>query len=141
MDFGDSKEISHTKEEAACGTARWTAPEVFRKEPYSPKSDVYSFGIILWELVNLRTPYDQLKRDYEVEDYVVNGGRPIMHITPTLCYKQLIEACWDQSPDNRPTFDEIILILEDVCRKLLPVYDNNDLSDRTVSDHEDFSDK
>ena len=141
MDFGDSKEISHKREEEVCGTVRWTSPEVFKKEAYSPKSDVFSFGIILWELISLQTPYEHLRRDYEVEDFVLNGGRPSIQLISNLCFKQLIEACWDQLPANRPSFDEILLILEEIRRKILPLAENDLSSDRTLSDHEDLSEK
>ncbi|XVF51546.1 hypothetical protein PTKIN_Ptkin04bG0193200 [Pterospermum kingtungense] len=42
------------------GTAQWMAPEVLRNEPSNEKSDVFSFGVILWELMTVSIPWNNL---------------------------------------------------------------------------------
>ena len=35
MDFGDAQELSHGHKPVLAGTTRWTAPEIFNKEPWT----------------------------------------------------------------------------------------------------------
>ena len=98
------------------GTCHWMAPEVMNSQPYSFPADVYSFGIVLWEIAARETPYKDLK-PYEIPDRVLKGVRPDLNkISPGVppAIKDLIALCWDQSPQNRPTFRQIIGILEQI---------------------------
>lgn len=119
MDFGDSKVIyQYSNKNHICGTARWTAPEVFNQEPYTPKSDVYSFGIILWELLTQKQPFSDIQRDFQIADAVMLGARPPIPSDCPAGYKALMQACWHQKPQTRPTFDQIILVLEELKTRL-----------------------
>jgi len=91
------------------------APEVYRGENYSFAADVYSFGILLYELLtgqeaNLKL--DPLKYAYEVCN---NSHRPeipnLQIITP---YQPLLQRSWSQNPEERPTFSEILKLLNDI---------------------------
>ncbi|XWS61823.1 hypothetical protein CRYUN_Cryun07bG0158300 [Craigia yunnanensis] len=42
------------------GTPQWMAPEVLRNEPSNEKCDVFSFGVILWELMTVSIPWNNL---------------------------------------------------------------------------------
>lgn len=98
------------------GTCHWMAPEVMNSQPYSFPADIYSFGIVLWEIAARETPYKDLK-PYEIPDRVLKGVRPDLNkIAPGVPpgIKDLIVHCWDQSPQNRPTFRQIIGILEQI---------------------------
>ncbi|CAI5485928.1 unnamed protein product [Closterium sp. Naga37s-1] len=55
----------------AAGTPEWMAPELLRNEPCSFKCDVFSMGVIMWELVTLRRPWEDVKNPLEV---CVGGG-------------------------------------------------------------------
>ncbi len=50
----------------------------------------------------------------EVFGLVINGGRPVLPDKKMLCptsLRSLCEQCWDQDPARRPTFEEIIVLL------------------------------
>lgn len=49
----------------------------------------------------------------DIDMMVANGRRlPFRNEIPE-CYKDLIERCWAQDPDQRPTFDEIVTLLRE----------------------------
>ena len=53
---------------------RWTAPEILlnptatesNMEVFSPSCDVYSFGMVLWEVVSLTDPFEEISDEEEV---------------------------------------------------------------------------
>ena len=76
---------------------------------------------------------------------IIRGKRPIRQNNIPDCYWQLIERCWKQFPEERPTFAEITEILKDdqyVLHKI-PAYSsteaiiqaefNQDLSSDSIS--------
>lgn len=72
---------------------------------------LFSFGIILWELLTREDPYESIRTN-EVIKKVLNGYTlPI----PDSCPKEyglLIRSCTNIKPDRRPTFVEILYILQ-----------------------------
>jgi len=113
-DFGLSRIIDTTDNNnmTACGTPSWTAPEILRNEQYYEKADVYSFGIVLWECITRQDPYEGMA-PFQV---VLNVGTKLMRpIIPESCptaWVNLVTSCWSEVPSSRPSFDEIILLLE-----------------------------
>lgn len=106
LGHGEEQTVSRT----TCGTWLYTAPEVFRKEPYTAKVDQFAFAMILYELLMGTTPFRGLPAE-EATVQLALGHRPAFKrpITPEL--KQLIEASWHQDPTTRPTFIEIQRVL------------------------------
>jgi len=101
----------------------YVAPEVFKGQGSTTKSDIFSFGIILWELATRCVvgswcqPYTDIpntKYDHIWLKAVGNGLRPTLHPTIPKQLSSLIQRCWDQNPDVRPTFNSIIAELEAV---------------------------
>ena len=97
---------------------KYTAPEALKGSsivPYSQSIDVYSFGILLWQLLSGKIPFYELEND--VENQIINGSRPSMNDLPSDIVKEhaeiveLIKACWDKNPRERPSFGKIISIL------------------------------
>ena len=91
----------------ACGTPCWTAPEVLRAQRYCASADVYSFGIIAWECVTRADPYGVMPPFQVIFAVGTQGARPPI---PRDCPPELsalIQACWHEQPDERPTFKEV----------------------------------
>lgn len=132
-DFGLSKEESgFIQSRVETGTPNYMAPEVFNAELENgnaiydaKKSDVYAFGMLGYFLYQRKEPFYSCKKIQEIRQKVVNGERP--PFTGGTCpdhVKQLIEECWIDGPDQRPTFDEIVESLED--EKFLNLYTDFD---------------
>lgn len=84
------------------------APEVIGGGEYHESSDVYSFGIIMWELVSRQPPFHGMNAA-QVSIAVLNkGARPPIPPSCPSQYSALLQACWDQSPENRPPFAFIV---------------------------------
>ena len=87
---------------------KYAAPEVIKSKQYSKASDVYAFSIILYELVTGKKPFAEFKSDFHIQDAVCKGYRPEIPKSVPSVYKVLIESCWSQDPDCRPTFSQVV---------------------------------
>ncbi|KAI1232130.1 hypothetical protein IHE44_0007188 [Lamprotornis superbus] len=109
-DFGLSRLMTgdtYTAHAGAKFPIKWTAPESLAYNKFSIKSDVWAFGVLLWEIatygmspypgIDLSQVYELLEKDYRME-------RP--EGCPEKVY-ELMRACWQWSPSDRPSFAEI----------------------------------
>jgi len=116
-DFGLSKILESRSEftsMTACGTPSWTAPEILRNEKYTEKADIYSFGIVLWECMSREDPYYGMPPFQVVLAVGTKGMRPTIPTDCPIQWSNLIRDCWSEKPENRPTFDKIIIRLEEM---------------------------
>jgi len=92
----------------------WLAPEVMKEIPYTEKVDIYSYGIILYELISLVCPfteYDHIYHGKPPEKFkkdVIAGLRPTIPDDCPGSYRSLIEDCWQENPEKRPSFTDIV---------------------------------
>jgi len=121
-DFGMARDVYETeyyrKEGRGLLPVRWMAPESIKDGKFTSQSDVWSYGVVLWEMATLaEQPYQGFTND-EVMKYVKDGHkmrRP--EDCPDILYN-LMSECWNNAPDDRPTFLEI-------CQKLLDQANDN----------------
>ncbi|KAK8870875.1 hypothetical protein M9Y10_008773 [Tritrichomonas musculus] len=95
----------------------YSAPEILNSEAPSKASDVYSFALIVYELMTKEKPFSHLKTTNEIFfEVVAKSGRPKFPESPKEeipeCFREMIEACWSQDPNQRPTFDNIVNALK-----------------------------
>ncbi|XP_065834398.1 uncharacterized protein [Oscarella lobularis] len=95
------------------GTSLWKAPEAVLKKGYGTSADVYSFGIVLWEIITRKLPYQDIQSEYkymcDLMDSIISGLRPTLSpsVLSQSCpndYVELMTACWDEEPNERPPF-------------------------------------
>ena len=123
------------------------APEVFKGEKYSEKADVFSFGMILYELFTGREPQEGMDILKYANEVAHSGFRPpfpgesraaqvavaknsgasdssnrppfnTLVIHPE--WKQLIQDCWDQNPEKRPSFAQILTRINTMMQNKVP---------------------
>lgn len=93
------------------GSKRFMSPEVCKGLPYNEKVDVYSFAIVLWELCTLRKPFAGMSVADHYREVVTGGLRPPLHPRWPAGLQHLLQACWHEDPDRRPSILEAREIL------------------------------
>lgn len=91
---------------------KWMAPETLSISKYTTASDVWSFGITLWEITTLgETPYSSIRHE-DLPALIKKGYRLSK---PTFCPNDLyhfLHRTWQYEPLKRPSFPEIVRVLE-----------------------------
>eukprot|EP01091_Cochliopodium_minus_P015017 TRINITY_DN5237_c0_g2_i1.p1 TRINITY_DN5237_c0_g2~~TRINITY_DN5237_c0_g2_i1.p1 ORF type:complete len:372 (+),score=97.89 TRINITY_DN5237_c0_g2_i1:30-1145(+) len=122
-----ARKISYIQDKSRpSGTRLYLAPELLKSKPYNETADTYSFGILLLELLrkDLET---EISNNFTLKDkfkFKIPQDTPVP-------YHQMILYCSNDIPEERPTFDKILVILNDFIsgdRKDFP----NDLLDRMI---------
>ncbi|XP_078404438.1 tyrosine kinase receptor Cad96Ca [Cetorhinus maximus] len=94
---------------------RWYPPEFFTDGIYSLHGDVWAFGILLWELETLgSSPYPEFESAKQV---VLNVCAGYKMKKPPHCRDEIYEVmdfCWSQRHEERPTLSDIMKYLEDL---------------------------
>ncbi len=98
----------------------WTAPEILRANGIVDKhclvkGDIYSYAIICQEAILQDKPYANDLSNLgasDILDKLKAGVNPPFrpHIPIESCnkpWKELIESCWEENPENRPRFSQI----------------------------------
>ncbi len=95
------------------GTLRYMAPEVAQRMPYGHQADIYSFGVLMWQILSLKVPFENLERTDHLSQVVEGGMRPSLSFaSPCGNLQSMIERCWSADIEKRPTAN-------DACRELL----------------------
>eukprot|EP01133_Synstelium_polycarpum_P008918 gene8918-10450_t len=114
-DFG----LSRPKEQAmtcTIGGQLYMAPEVFKGESNSEKSDVYSFAILLWEILTSQNPQQDMEPQKMAHMAAHDSYRPPIPATVSTEWKELLQMCWHQECDKRPTFEQVVGLLKEMAK-------------------------
>jgi len=125
-DFGDSKSHENHGErgsDSETGTLLFMAPEIVTASSYNISVDVYSFAILLIEMLT----NGRLKEFYNfpaarvMHKVTSTGWRPDLTQyegdIETKAITDIIQRCWVQEPDDRPTFKEVLTHLTNLMGK------------------------
>jgi len=103
------------------GTYAYIAPEAYTGEKATTYTDIYSLGIIIWEIFTrlvkkkYERPYGEFKIRVEFTILVQvaqEGLRPTLPNQFNDKLKQIIQKCWSQKKEDRPTTDQILIDIE-----------------------------
>jgi len=107
-DFGMSRIISRVNlATTQCGTMEYTAPEVFKFQPYGRECDYWSLGILLFDLLSTELPFNT------VDEIVACENKPISfesskwtHVSEPA--KELVRNLLVYNPDTRWTIEQAL---------------------------------
>lgn len=92
---------------------------MIQHRPYNHKVDVYSFGVVLWELVTGLLPFQNMTAVQAAFAVVNRGVRPPIPDTCPSNIADIMSRCWDANPDIRPSFAQVVKMLEQAQEELL----------------------
>ena len=122
-DFGEARAVLEDAIMTQVGTPIYVAPEVVKGEYYTEKADVFSFAMTILQFCLKNKPLlEYLKDEYKTHkkreptlgrvslEVVVRGWRPNIEGIEGAprCVIDLLSMCWEDCPDARPTFGEIV---------------------------------
>jgi sterile alpha motif and leucine zipper containing kinase AZK len=108
------------------GTVSYAAPEALSKNQVSPASDMFSFGCVLWELLSMKEPWEELggqafqimtkiiyeKKSLKVSDIPTEIRENIPRVIAVL------EQCFSHDPVLRPTAVTVYDLLDEAIESL-----------------------
>ena len=92
------------------GTPIYMAPEILSNEEYSKSGDVYAFAFIVFEMMTGEQPFkgEKISIYQLVKKISIDGFRPKISDDVPTSYRGLIESCWSQKSEDRPSFKDIV---------------------------------
>ncbi|KZP09973.1 kinase-like protein [Athelia psychrophila] len=113
------------------GAMRWRAPELLPAIDYPPTTlfvpslttqcDIYSYGQIVLQIISGELPYFDIKNVDCITMELFKRNKPHRPLHPRLTdeYWGLANKCWGQSPDTRPSAEEVIQLVSSMhCEAL-----------------------
>ncbi|XP_039999338.1 ephrin type-A receptor 4-like isoform X3 [Xiphias gladius] len=95
---------------------RWTAPEAIAYRKFTTASDVWSYGIVMWEVVSYgERPYWDMNNQ-DVIKAIEEGYRLPAPMDCPVVLHQLMLDCWEKERAERPTFGQILNMLDKLIR-------------------------
>ncbi|CAG8737959.1 13065_t:CDS:2 [Cetraspora pellucida] len=150
-DLGLCRPVNEKSSEKLYGVIRYAAPEYLRGNPYTQAADIYSIGMIMWLLALGEHPFSDIKYNNKSDqEYDINltldiceGLRPeIPNEIPTI-YAELMQKCWSEDQNARPTAEEVylevkrwIFEIENPPSKITQQFDDNiTLLNKNISEY------
>jgi serine/threonine protein kinase len=99
------------------GSYRFMAPEVFRHEHYTETVDIYSYGMILFYLLDGKPPWPYDNGIVAARKASDQGLRPTLPRSWDSRLQVLLQDCWEENPAARPSFNQIVITLNEYTRK------------------------
>jgi serine/threonine protein kinase len=108
-DFGFSKQLTYTMALAStiCGTPYYFSPELCQKLPYNNKNDVWALGVLLYEMINLKKPFEARNLPELRKRVVTEDPSPMVpNVSDEL--KSLCMSMLRKSSSTRPSVEMVL---------------------------------
>lgn len=104
-------DVTNDQREENLSSIIYSAPELLQKNAYDQSVHVYSFGMIAYYIITSTSPFADIDSPRTLREKVIKGDRPKFPEFVSQKMQSLISNCWNEIPDERPTFKEIFDIL------------------------------
>ena len=91
---------------------KWRAPETVIKDEYTFKSDVFNYAMVLYEMLTRKELFAGWTSEAVTKKLCGDRKRPAMPRDTPAPLANLIKRCWQNDPEQRPTFAEIYGLFE-----------------------------
>jgi len=124
-DFGLSRTIKKKNDKykmSGCtGTMRYMAPEIIfnNGEDYDLKIDIYSLALNFWFICSGIIPFIGLNKNPNIVFLIKDGYRPDIKKVKNIKLQELIIQMWDINPENRPSIDMVLNIIEMIRKDVI----------------------
>ena len=110
-DFGVARQLGTNSVIArtVAGTYITMSPEVYREEAYTEKSDMWSLGCVLYEMCELRLPF-QATNPHALGHKVLNDEVVPIDAAFSDELRALVRALLAKDPAQRPSIDEVLAL-------------------------------
>ncbi|CEF62106.1 Tyrosine-protein kinase receptor torso [Strongyloides ratti] len=86
---------------------KWLSPESLRSTIFTFSSDIWSFGMVMYEMYSFGgVPFHEIE-PCDLLNHIIKGNRPQRPEFSSSEIYNIMERCWEENPENRPTFDEL----------------------------------
>jgi serine/threonine protein kinase len=128
-DFGLSIILQNKKIADWAGSYIWMAPEELMNTPYDEKVDVYSYAIVCWQIYTRCTePFkkyiDQKSIKNLIKAVCKGNERPEIPEETPESLKNFLNIGWHKNPASRPSFSEIIEMMDENMLNCITTYNN-----------------
>ena len=108
-DFSIDKYFNQTKGKIGIGS--YLSPEIIKGENYNYKNDIWNLGIILYELTQLKHPFEDKEISYENKIKKIEKGEFFEFVNANYSVKilNLIQSLLKVNPNERLNMNDIIL--------------------------------
>ena len=116
-DFGftELKKKKEKDEDEPKGTALYMAPEVMSGKDATFATDIFSFGLTIWEIYTEQELFPEWDDPDKFMTAIVDEKlRPIIPPNCPPLLKSLMERCWDENPEARPTAEDVANLLAEI---------------------------
>ncbi|XP_076026616.1 platelet-derived growth factor receptor beta-like isoform X2 [Genypterus blacodes] len=118
-DFSLARDLRRDEDYVARSNAfvpvRWMSPESLYHRVYSCQSDVWAYGVLLWEIFSLgMSPYPDVPMTQDFCSALKRGHRMSRPDHAPLHIYELMQRCWEDKPQNRPTFASLVVSVGDM---------------------------
>ncbi|KAK6103620.1 Protein tyrosine kinase family protein [Brugia pahangi] len=143
-DFGLSRGVEGSVEQEYTTNGgkipvRWTAPEAITHRKFTAASDVWSFGVVMWEVCSFgERPYWDWTNQKVISEITLGYRLPSPMDTPISLHNLMLQ-CWHIDRHKRPTFAQILKILEEYVRQPALIYSDGICLDNTTLSNVGFS--
>ena len=104
------------------GSIRYMSPEVYKDLPYTNTCDTYSFALLVWEMLTLKKPYEDMGTiDRLVRRVFERGHRPRIPSSWPPGLRDTIQKGWEHDLSKRAN-------MASVARSLQSIVENRVLS-------------
>lgn len=108
------EEVAYYRSHGGAFPVRWTAPEAMETMRFAEATDVWSFGIVQLELyTDAAKPYEDMDNAQVITKVLAGYRHPKPAGCPVEVYVVMLK-CWSKTETDRPTFAELIGLLEAV---------------------------